>query len=179
MKKITMVIACVILIIACNKNDDPDPSPSGGGNNNVIISVQDSNFVLNAAMINYAEVRLAQLAGTQTTDSMILSFAMMVVNDQTMAQQQLQSLADSLMISAPDSLDSVHVAIHSTLMTFSGHDFDSAYIHSQVTDYATAISLFQTEITSGTNERIASYAKSKMPALQMHKNMADSIAARY
>jgi putative membrane protein len=176
MKKIALFLS-LACFIACSDDDDDDDNNSGGnGTNNTSISAQDSNFVMKASMANYAEVQAGQLAANVSGDSTIQAFAAIMEADHQAALDELQILADSLGLYAPDSLDSAHVALALQLSLLAGEEFDSVYIHSQVTDHADALTLFQTEISSGTNTQIRNYAGSKITAIQMHKEMADSIA---
>src|ERR1700710_2867339 len=82
----------------------PDgPLPEANAN------IQDITFARMAAMSNYAEISTGQLALTKSQDSTIKAFAAMMVTDHTDAGQKLKSLAGSLGLSAPDSLDAAHM----------------------------------------------------------------------
>src|SRR4051812_6409560 len=127
MKKIILIALTIGSFIACNKDDDTNTNP-GGGTNNYSVTNQDRDFALKAAMGNTAEIRCAQLAATHSTDSTIMAFALMMINDHSLAQQDLQNIADTIAVNAPDSLDSAHVAVTALLNGMMGHSFDSAYI---------------------------------------------------
>jgi putative membrane protein len=180
MKKILFLFSLIVVVqFGCKKDDDDNNNNTGGGggSSDTSISSQDRTFVLNAAMANYAEIQAGDLASTSASDSSIMAFGMMMSNDHTAAQNDLHAIADSLEVYAPDSLDSAHVALGAQLLFLTGSEFDSVYIHSQVTDHINAIHLFETEVSNGTNAVIKNYASSKLPVIQMHKDLADSLAA--
>lgn len=77
----------------------------------------------------------------------------------------------------PTTPDSAHVHMKMMLMMLSGRAFDSAYMKMQVVDHINTINLMQTEINTGSDQRVKDYASSHLPAVQMHKQMADSIVA--
>ena len=143
------------------------------------LSDTDENFMKNAAYANYNEIDAGQLAGTQATDSAVRSFAHMMVAEHQTALNELKSLAQDKDIALPTGPDAAHIAAKQQLQQLSGHAFDSAYIHMQVTDHQTTVNLFQGEINSGENEDVQNYARKYLPHIQMHLNMADTIADRF
>jgi len=171
MKKYLVASACIALILwSCDKNDD--------NNNNTDINNTDRNFVLQASMANTAEIGAGHLASTKGSAS-IASYGQMMVMDHTQAKATLDSIATIYSLSAPDSLDAEHVALIAQLATLTGRDFDSVYIHSQVTDHQKAIQLFNDEVSNGHNYQLTNYASLLLPKLQMHLENADSVAAGY
>lgn len=104
-----------------------------------------------------------------------------MVNDHTTAQTQLlQTINDINMegASTNDSLGAAHVALRQRLMGLSGRGFDSVYMNSQVMMHQLSIAQFQAEANGGASASLRNYASSKLPSLQMHLNMADSIVRR-
>lgn len=61
------------------------------------------------------------------------------------------------------------------LMTLSGRAFDSAYMKMQVANHINTINPMHSEINNGSDQRVKDYASAKLPNVQMHKQMADSI----
>lgn len=172
MKKSLMACALVAFLFSCDKDDDEN-LPSNN------ISTADRNFVQQAAMGNQAELETSQLALTRGDDTAIRSFAQMMITDHQMAGSRLDSIATSLGLSTPDSLDAEHVALKAQLDTLSGRAFDSVYINTQVSDHQENITLFQGQRDNGTNQRLKDFAGSVLPSLQMHLQLADSISNRY
>jgi putative membrane protein len=158
-------LACTVLVNACRKDHD-DRKPSK----------QDRNFMINAAYSNHAEVAAGQLAASKGTDASVRSFGQFMVTEHSMAQDELENLADKWDIDLPDGPDSMHIMLAQKLQSLSGYSFDTAYINSQVKDHAAAIMLFDTEAKSGDQRKVRAYAQKYLPHIIHHKHMADSIA---
>lgn len=167
-----LLFAALATIGACNKDDDND-------NNNQSLNQTDRDFMSNATYGNNAEVDAGQLAQSKSTTAAIDNFEMMMVTDHTTAQHDLDSLAHLMSETLPSGIDAAHVVIKQQLTAMSGTMFDSAYIHVQVTDHQKTVQLFQNEISNGKSQRLKDYASKYLPKIQLHLNMADSIAAYY
>ena len=153
---------------ACKKNNSTG--------NNETVSLQDSNFIHQASLSNTAEIQAGALADSTADSSMVRAFGQQMVTDHTTAQNDLKALGSSLNIVVTDSVDSAHVALIQTLKGLTGRAFDSVYILSQIKDHQTAITNFQQEINTGNRTQVINYANQYLPKLQMHLQMADSIA---
>ena len=176
MKKLNYLIAGILLLaVSCDKNE----SHNGGGGAITAVSQDDRSFVLNASMANFTEVSLGQMATVISTDSAIIAFATMMIDEHQQAQLELQMIADSVNVPAPDSMDEAHGELIMQLSQLTGYSFDSLYIHSQVADHAAALTLYQEEKSSGVNTMIKAYAAGKLSAIQMHKDLAEDIADDY
>jgi len=156
---------CALLFTACSKDDNGIQD----------VNNTDQNFVLMGSMSNNAEIMAGQLAASKGSSTMVRSFGQMMVDEHTMAQQDLKARAGRASLMAPDSVDAAHQALMARLSSLNGYSFDTAYINSQVMDHAKAIDLFNTEINGGSNPGIRSYATEYLPHIQMHYNRADSI----
>jgi putative membrane protein len=160
--------AASFLFFSCDKNDN--------NNNNETVSQQDQNFISQTALANTAEVQAGQLASTTADSSIIQMFAQQMVSDHTTAQSDLKTLGNTVNVAVPDSVDSMHASLIDTLKTLTGRAFDSVYITRQIADHQTVISSFQQEISTGNKSDVINYANKYLPKLQMHLQMADSIA---
>lgn len=145
-------------------------------NNNETISTQDRTFMMQASAGNTAEIQAAQLADSISDTTAIQAFAHMMISDHTTAQNDLKSLGSSISVSVTDSVDAMHQSMMDSLRMMSGRAFDSVYIIRQIADHQTAISQFQEEKNSGNRTEVIDYANKYLPKLQMHLQMADSIA---
>jgi putative membrane protein len=155
--------------MACDNDDNNNDAKKSLG-------TVDDNFVQNAAISNKAEIELGQLASTKGNDSTVKAFGLMMVNDHTTAQTELQTLSEKYNdIEWPQNLDTAHQRVKSQLDSLTGYSFDSAYIASQVGDHSKALLLFKTEIDSGKEQSVKDYANKYSPKIQDHLLMADSI----
>lgn len=171
MKMLKFLVAgglAVCLWSACKKDDD---------NNN--LNSQDNEFLKNASISNLSEISAGQVAVTRASSEAVRAFAQMMIMEHTMAQNELQPLADSVRVAIPQQPDSLHLAIVNYLNTLSGRTFDSVYIHTQVVDHQRTDSLFAREQSGGNNSSVKGYANKYRPNIQMHLKHADSLAAFY
>ena len=167
-KVVSLAVFVFAAFFACKKDNNSSP-----------VNANDKQFVTMAAMSNFAEISAAKLALTKTSDTSVQMFAQKMITDHTKAQDSLQLIAGQLGLYAPDSLDAAHVQIAAMLSAMSGRPFDSAYVHGQVTDHQTAVTLFQNENSNGSNNKVKTYVNNYLPVIEMHLMMADSLATRY
>ncbi len=135
----------------------------------------DREFVTNASMNNMAEISLGELAQSNGASDSVKNYASTMVTEHNMAQDELDSLASKLNADQPDSLNATMKALRDRLAGYTGYDFDTAYINSQVAAHTTAITQFEAQINNGSNTSLRSYANKYLPKIRMHKTMADSV----
>jgi putative membrane protein len=170
MKKFILIGSTLALLLtACKKDDET----------NMNASAQDQSFVTSAYMSNSAEVRLGQLAVSKSLNAGVKTFAQLMVSEHGQAQTELSSIANSINVTVKDSVDAQHQLLLARLDTLHGLSFDTAYINSQVRDHQSAVTLFQSEVSTGTNQAVKDYASKYLPHIQMHFNMADSLRATF
>jgi putative membrane protein len=166
---LSLFVVSALAFVGCEKDEDED----GVGSENV--NGTDQEFTVTASMSNQAEIELGQLAATRGNHPAVKSYGQMMVTDHTMVGAELDSIAASLNLSTPDTLDAKHKQLKQTLSTVSGRTFDSIYIASQIEDHQFAIHVFEQERTYGANTRLRNFAAKHLPHLQMHLQKADSI----
>lgn len=164
------VCICCLLAVACHKNDhDNNNNPSKG----------DEAFMNQAAYANLGEQDAGALAASKALDSSVKAFGQQMVNEHGDAYNELKDIAAEYNnTSLPTTPDSLHKLIKDTLMSLSGHAFDSAYIAGQIRDHTAAIALFQNEAQNGTG-KLKDYAVKYLPHIQEHLAKADSIQAHF
>lgn len=135
-----------------------------------------------ASMSNTAEIQEAQYADStidSTRDSLgtsIRAFASKMITDHTNAQNDLKTLGTTVNATVSDSVDSMQTNQMDSLKMLSGRSYDSAYIISQIANHQAAVSLFQQESSQGNRTEVINYANKYLPVIQMHLQMADSLA---
>ena len=164
-KQLILVIASASLLFShCTKKDEYSMSSA------------DREYMNKVAYANNAEIDAGKLAADAATGATTRDFGQMMVDDHTKAQNDLQSVAKMKKQSLPSSPDSAHIAMKQLLMLKTGtRQFDSAYMHMQVTDHANTISLLQTIAGNAADQDLKNYANKYLPKVQMHKQKADSI----
>jgi putative membrane protein len=171
MKQITFLIVALVVclnIIGCTKNDDK--------NNTNPLSQADKDFLNKVTYTNLGEVEAGNIAQARGINSAVINYGMMMENDHSAAHDQLKSIAEDYNYSLPGETDQEHKDMAAMLNSLSGDVFDSTYIHKMIEGHDKAITLLQNEISSGQNTAVKAYASEKLPTIQHHRHMADSIA---
>lgn len=164
---LTGSLATALLFTACDKDNDEND-----------VNAQDDTFISAASKSNRAEMELGLMAQQKGTASSVKMYALMMVEDHAVSQAELQSVVDNVDTEANmnDSLDADQIAMRTMLSSLpAGPTFDSAYIAGQISGHQKTIGVFNAEIAGGQNARVKSFASAKLPVVQMHKAMADSI----
>lgn len=133
-----------------------------------------ATFVKKAALDGMTEVELGRIALAKTQDPAIRKFAQQMVDDHTKANGKLASLAKARGFTVPAELDAEHKAMVQALNAKSGAAFDTAYSEAMNKAHARAVALFEGASTSTDND-LARFAKSTLPTLNEHKQMAHSL----
>ncbi len=164
---IVAVIASLVIILSCSKTTD-----------NNSLNTTDQNFMVMATYSNYDEIDFGNLALSKSANDSVKMLASRMVTDHTIALTTLKdTLGPQYNLTLPSSMDSLHMAIQAQINTYTGVQFDTAYVHGQVRDHMATIALFENEINNGNNENIKAFANKNLPILQMHLQMAESVAA--
>jgi putative membrane protein len=153
---------------ACNNNDYNDDNSASNG--------ADVSFMANSAYASRAEIETSQLAASQAASDSVKMFGQMMVDEHTMALNELESIANDLQVNLPTTLDNDHQQWKEKLTAMSGSKFDSAYIAGQIADHKTASMIAQLEIANGKASQVKNYASKYLSRINMHLQRADSIA---
>lgn len=175
MKKLALwgFAAALIPLAACTPNPSmpmagtvpqPQTLPS--------VSAQDQNFVQLAATSDMFEIQNSQLALQRSRNPYTRRFAQRMIDDHTQSSQRLAQLAQANGIPLPTGLgpeqQRAMAAIDNTRRIF-----DSEYFRQQALAHQTAISAYQTEISSGYNNDLKAFAQQTLPTLQDHLQAAE------
>ena len=170
-------IAALVGLAGCESNDKANMSSTAPTPPPPALSAQDTTFVNTVAQAGTEEISAAQLAETQSHSARVKSYAQQMVTDHTAADQKLAALAQSKGVTPTMTPDDAHTQMMSQLQGEHGRAFDRAYIAGQVTDHKMVVQALQTEIDSGTDPDLKSYAQSTLPVIQKHLQMAEAIQA--
>lgn len=157
---------CAFAAMACDKDDD---------NKTDELNDTDRTFVAMASISNNAEITAAQAALAKGTSGAVKAYAQEMIDEHTLAQQDLKTRASAVSLNAADTVDAEHQLEAARLYSLSGYSFDTAYINGQLRDHGKTLGIFDTEINGGQHQSIRSYATQYQPHIQMHYNKADSI----
>lgn len=173
-KRISMLLMLALASsLGCKKDDDDNSTPPP--QQVQTLSVTDTVFIRKASLSNLAEIDLGQLAATKASNDSIKAFGAFMVNEHTLAQNDLKALALQKNVSIPQEPDSLHKAIKQQLQSLSGYQFDSLYISTQVVDHQNAVQTFTTEINSGQDQDVINYANKYLPHINEHLQKATQL----
>lgn len=150
--------------------------PAGTAMRGTVSMTSPQEFVTKAGMDGLTEVELGRLAAKQGHSSDVTQFAQQMIADHGKANAELTALAQRKGLTAPAALDTEHQNMVQMLSPKSGAALDRVYANEMVNAHDKAITLF-TRASSSSDADIAGFAKKTLPTLQMHKQMAQKLAA--
>ena len=134
-------------------------------------------FWAEAAQGGMAEVALANLALQKSQNEQVKAFAQKVVDDHTMANNELKALAAGKNVTLPMEVTAKQTAMMDKLSGKSGADFDKEFIKTMVKDHEKMIKLFERQAESGTDADVKAFATKTLPTLRSHLEMARTMSA--
>ena len=162
-----MCTVSILLLTACQKKDHEFDTPP---------SDWDRRFMIDATLVNRAEIYTGSIAVNRGTDVAIRAYGARMVKEYQEAQKELEDMASKWGIHLPDEADSAHNAMAELLLTLQGHKFDTTYIHGQQIDHEVNLNMFNKELMWGEHVKMMAYAEKYQPYVVEHKRLADSIA---
>lgn len=132
----------------------------------------DQQFIDQAAAAGMAEVSAGQAARSGAQARPVKAFAARMIADHSRANKQLMALARRLKM--PPNPD----AAAPPPPPPGGPDFDRQYISDQISAHQQAIALFEAEAQNGQNPQLKRFARTSLPMLRHHLQMAEAIARR-
>jgi putative membrane protein len=152
---------------------------SSGGAAAVAISPADQKMITDIAQANIAEIQTGRLALTKSQSPQVRAFAQKMIDDHTMAMQELQRLAQSTGASLPGDTDLLHKAIAAELGILSGDTFDRQYMSQVgVTDHRRTQELLEQTARSAGNPALRAYAQKMLPTVSRHLDQAQQQTGR-
>jgi putative membrane protein len=135
----------------------------------------DTEFAVAAADGGMLEVQLAQLALTKASSPEVKEFAQSMVDDHSKTNEELKSLAETKNITLPSAISDEKQKDYEKLAEKSGADFDKAYSEFMVKDHKDDVDQFKKAAEKCEDPDIKSWAASKLPVLEHHLSMAESM----
>lgn len=158
-----LAVAMIIIATACNDDDDTSNS----------LSEADKNFMTNAAASNRAEIELGGVAASMGGSAGVKTYGQMMVDNHRKSLNELERLSGNPI---PYKMSDEHKQLVTQLSALSGNKFDSVYISNQIIAHQNAVTLFETQVSSGNDQRLKDYAAMHLPDIRVHLFKADSIA---
>jgi len=163
------------------------PSDTGAANTSGTSAAQstaplaaaDAEFVSKAAEGGLFEVEVAKLAADKATDPAVKSFAQMLVDDHTAANDKLKQIASSHSVPLPASLSADKKKEIDQLSKLSGAKFDRQFVQMVgIKDHHHDIADFEKASKSAKSDDVKSFAESSLPTLKKHLDAAQKLPAK-
>lgn len=163
---VILVLVSVVGILACNNR-------KAKNYNNIKQSNEEGiSFVKEALESGAAEIKLSQLALTNSKNPEMLEYAKQVIADHTDMDAELKKVSGSK--GNADSLNATHQTQLDSLNKKSGAAFDKMYIQAMVIDHENAIKVFKTGQTNS-DKKLKDFADKNLSKLQQHLSQANNI----
>lgn len=175
-RKIWMALIAMTLttfFVACDDDDDDTQvTPTLGQN--------DQNFLNQITQSNLAEIQISSVGRDSATDGSVKQFAQQMINDHTIAQRQVDSIAQAYAHTLPTTADTASVNFRDMLLGMeNGLGMDSSYIGQQVRMHNMTLNLLNNASTNAENARVKSFATQQIPIVQAHRDSAAAILSRF
>ncbi len=129
---------------------------------------KDKSFIEAALKAGAEEVDISRVAADRTAVPEVRSFAQMLVDDHTGANEKLAAIAMSKDVRVPAK----DMSETNKWSKKSAKDFDHDYIDKMVSAHKDAVELFQKEADKGEDPDTRAFARDTLPKLQHHLEMA-------
>jgi putative membrane protein len=136
------------------------------------VSTQDRQFVMDAFAANWVEIRSSELAKDRATSTWAKQFAIDMLADHKLAQNELRDLADKEGIALPDQAPKAVQAIVNKLAMMNGDHFNSMYREVQIKGHEETAAKLSNEIRNGHDAEVRSFAVKMLPIVKMHLKLA-------
>jgi putative membrane protein len=156
-------------------NKTKDTTSNAANTGGIAVTAADAKFVTTAADGGMAEVALAKLALSKTTNPQIKDFATMMVTDHTKANEELAGIAKTKNITLPAAVSAEHQKKMDDLSQKSGADFDKSYVDAMVDGHKKTLSLMQDEAKNGQDADLKAFAATTASTVQMHLDAINKI----
>ena len=138
----------------------------------------DGAFVVAATQSNNAELDMAFVVLKRGKMDEALSFAHRVIEDHTALAARFAKIVPPASALVPERENAADRLALARLAKLPPADMDQEYLIQQVGDHLATVSVFNTEAVFGTNPALRAFAKSELPTLREHLEVALANARR-
>lgn len=168
------VAALTLMALPAGAQGSSSPASSGASKAaDARMSRSDSKLMVEVAHANLAEIETGKLALEKSHSEKVKKFAQQMLDDHTLAQQQLQALAQAKGVKLPDSADLRHKTTLTAMKALSGDSFDRHYMRIVgVKEHQRSVDLLQKVHKNARDADLKALAVKLMPAVREHLRQA-------
>ncbi|KRD10245.1 hypothetical protein ASE21_11035 [Flavobacterium sp. Root901] len=181
MKKILLaskaILGAGIIILSLNscknetKQEDPKEVAEDANEakfDSVDNKEDDSEFLVDQAEINLAEIEIGKLAQQKGTNAEVKNFGKMLVDEHTKAASEVSALAKAKNFTLPTSLTEEGQDEYKKLNEKSGLDFDKKFTDMMIDGHEKAIDKLQKAAKDAHDEDVRTWATNNIAGLTSH-----------
>ena len=128
----------------------------------------DSEFLVDQAEINLAEIELGKLAQQKSTNPEVKKFGKMLVDEHTKAASEVSALAKDKNFTLPTSLTEDGQEEYKKLNEKTGLDFDKKFVDMMIDGHEKAIDKLQKASKDATDSDVKLWASNNIAGLTAH-----------
>lgn len=181
MKKILLagklILGAGLIIISLNscknetKQEDPKEVAEDANEakfDSIDSKEDDSEFLVDQAEINLAEIELGKLAQTKGTNPEVKKFGKMMVDDHTKAASEVSALAKTKNFTLPTTLTEEGQEEYNKLNEKSGVDFDKKFADMMIDGHEKAINKLKKASEDAKDPDVKTWASNNIAGLTAH-----------
>ncbi len=178
---IPLVLGLAFVAYGCNNEADSVDAADSANEANMnrdmapMADEASADFLVRAADGGLSEVEAGKLGQEKATNAKVKSFASMMVNDHTAANDKVKSLAASRNINLPNAPSAENAKKVEDLSKKSGAEFDREFMKMMVDDHEKTIDLFEKASGNVNDTEIKAFADNTLPKLKEHLESAKQI----
>ena len=142
----------------------------------VMVPESDQAFVREALATGSLEIQISRIAALRANSEQVRQFALSLMEDHSKARRKLKEIALSKNVEIKDDLDRQRARRLLAVQRYTGDEFDREYLTLQVDQHRRAVQLFHQQAQRSGSEELRNFAQSKLPALEAHFKLAQSLA---
>jgi len=171
--RILGLISVAVLMVTGSTSSATAQSNMGMKAEGRMMSSVDQKFMMMAAKGGMMEVEIARLALKKSSNDSVREYAQKMIDDHTMAGDELKQLASAKGVSLLMDMDTKLVAMMAKMQGMSGMEFDMMYVkEAGVKAHQDMEKLFMKESMSGKDMETKAFAAKTLPVVRMHLQMA-------
>ncbi|MFH6959739.1 DUF4142 domain-containing protein [Flavobacterium aquidurense] len=181
MKKILLagkvILGAGLLLVSLNscknENKQEDPKEVAEDSNeakfdSIADKKDDSEFLVDIAEVNLAEIEIGKLAQTKSTNPEVKKFGKMLVDEHTKSASEVSALAKTKNFTLPTSLTEEGQEEYKKLNEKSGLDFDKKFADMMIDGHEKAIDKLQKATKDAKDEDVKLWASNNIAPLTAH-----------
>lgn len=143
------------------------------------VSAADTQFAVQAAQSDMFEVQTSQMALQKARNPAIRRYAQTMLDHHTGTTRELRDFAGTKGMTLPMALEPQQQQIMANLDSASpGASFERQYLAGQVAGHEATAGTFRSEIASGTDPDLKSFAQRTLPEIERHLAEARRLQGR-